>query len=62
MNPTRDETGRTRPEPLNSDAGDSRTTGLPFPGLQSWRGVYLFVLAVFAIYILSLVFLERLFP
>jgi hypothetical protein len=30
-----------------------------FPGLKTWRAVYLFVLILFAIYVLLLVALER---
>ena len=33
------------------------TTG--FPGLRTWRGVYTFVLAVFAIWIVLLIALTR---
>jgi hypothetical protein len=41
------------PDPTPND----ETTG--FPGLRTWRGVYTFVLAVFAIWIVLLIALTR---
>ena len=41
------------PDPKPNDD----TTG--FPGLRTWRGVYTFVLAVFALWIVLLVALTR---
>jgi len=41
------------PEPTPND----ETTG--FPGLRTWRGVYTFVLAVFAVWIVLLIALTR---
>jgi len=38
---------------------NDETTG--FPGLRTWRGVYAFVLAVFAIWIVLLIALTRAF-
>ena len=38
---------------------DDRETGLP--GLRTWRAVYVFVLVLFAVYIVLLVALERMF-
>jgi hypothetical protein len=43
------------PEPKLKDEG----TGLP--GLRSWRNVYVFVLAVFALWIALLIALTRMF-
>lgn len=45
------------PEPAGKD--DSETTGLPF--LHTWRGVYLFVLGSFILWVLLLVALGVLF-
>jgi hypothetical protein len=41
------------PDPTPND----ETTG--FPGLRTWRGVYTFVLAVFAVWIVLLIALTR---
>ena len=41
------------PDPTPND----ETTG--FPGLRTWRGVYPFVLAVFAVWIVLLIALTR---
>ena len=41
------------PSPTPND----ETTG--FPGLRTWRGVYTFVLAVFALWIVLLIALTR---
>ena len=41
------------PDPTPND----ETTG--FPGLRTWRGVYTFVLAVFALWIVLLIALTR---
>jgi hypothetical protein len=42
-----------KPDPTPND----ETTG--FPGLRTWRGVYTFVLAVFAVWIVLLIALTR---
>ena len=41
------------PDPTPND----ETTG--FPGLRTWRGVYMFVLVVFAIFVVLLIALTR---
>ena len=62
MKDSGDDIDRGRLGPPNSVENDSRTTGLPFPGLRTWRGVYLFVLGVFALYVLLLTVFEKVFP
>src|SRR3954451_13109935 len=47
----------TEPTDPTTVAGDDRITG--FPALRSWRAVYLFVLAVFTIWIVLLTALSR---
>jgi hypothetical protein len=44
---------------LASEAADDRDTGLP--GLRTWRGVYWFVLAVFALVVIGLTVFSRVF-
>jgi hypothetical protein len=46
----------TTPRPADSD---NRETGLPF--LSSWRAVYAFVLAAFALWVGLLIVLSRMF-
>ena len=43
------------PEPKPND----ETTG--FPGLRTWRGVYTFVLVTFALWVVLLIVLTRMF-
>lgn len=50
-----DPPGSQNPRP----SGDDDATG--FPGLRTWRAVYVFVLTLFAVYILLLIALERMF-
>ena len=51
------------PQPQETDDSPSRpgddTTGLP--GLQTWRGVYLFVFGMFVVYVVLLTILSRVF-
>jgi hypothetical protein len=50
------EPARQEPRPTNPE---DRETGLP--GLRTWRAVYVWVLVLFAVDILLLVALERIF-
>jgi len=47
------------PVNVKSDSEDE-STGLP--GFRTWKGVYLFVLGCFAVWIALLVALTRMFP
>ena len=53
--PARQEPRPTQPSP----DPEGLETGLP--GLRTWRAVYVFVLVLFAVYIVLLVALERMF-
>jgi hypothetical protein len=46
-------------EPNRSRAGDENATGLPL--LRTWPAVYWFVLVVFALYVVLLTALSRVF-
>ena len=43
----------------NEDAENEAQTGLP--GVKSWKGVYVFVLAVFAILVIAMSVFETIF-
>jgi hypothetical protein len=49
----------TPAKPPQSEASDDRDTGLP--GLRTWRAVYWFVLAVFALVVIGLTVFSRVF-
>lgn len=50
---------KTPAAPANDTVGDDRDTGLP--GLRTWRAVYWFVLAVFALVVIGLTVFSRVF-
>lgn len=48
-----------KPGEERPDAAEDESTGLP--GFRSWKGVYLFVAAVFIAYLLFLTLFSRMF-